>query len=78
MTAFEVAQKIDISAVRTQHTLRDIEEIVAYAKQYKFINVHVLTSWIKVLAPMIADEPDVYVGAPARPQRKQKSSRRSR
>ena len=64
MTAFEVAQKIDISAVRTQHTLRDIEEIVAYAKQYKFINVHVLPSWIKVLAPMIADEPDVYVGAP--------------
>ena len=34
MTAFEVAQKIDISAVRTQHTLRDIEEIVAYAKQF--------------------------------------------
>ena len=64
MTAFEVAQKIDISAVRTQHTLHDIEEIVAYAKQYKFINVHVLPSWIKVLAPMIADEPDVYVGAP--------------
>lgn len=66
MTAFEVAQKIDISAVRTQHTLHDIEEIVAYAKQYKFINVHVLPSWIKVLAPMIADEPDVYVGAPVR------------
>ena len=64
MTAFEVAQKIDISAVRTHHTMRDIEEIVAYAKQYKFINVHVLPSWIKVLAPMIADEPDVYVGAP--------------
>ena len=31
MTAFEVAQKIDISAVRTQHTLRDIEEIVRWA-----------------------------------------------
>lgn len=64
MTAFEAAQKIDISAVRTHHTQADIQEIVDYAKQYKFINVHVLPSWIKVLAPMLKDEPDVYVGAP--------------
>ena len=81
MTAFEVAQKIDISAVRTQHTLRDIEEIVAYAKQYKFINVHVLPSWIKVLAPMTSQTFMSVLRAafpPARPQRKQKSSRRSR
>lgn len=55
---------IDISAVRTPHSLSDIQEIVDYAKQYKFINVHVLPSWIKVLAPMIKDEPDVYVGSP--------------
>lgn len=64
MTAFEAAQMIDISAVRTPHSLSDIQEIVDYAKQYKFINVHVLPSWIKVLAPMIKDEPDVYVGSP--------------
>lgn len=64
MTAFEAAQMIDISAVRTHHSLSDIQEIVGYAKQYKFINVHVLPSWIKVLAPMVKDEPDVYVGSP--------------
>lgn len=64
MTAFEAAQKIDISAVRTHHTQADIQEIVDYARKYKFINVHVLPSWIKVLAPMLKDEPDVYVGAP--------------
>lgn len=64
MTAFKAAQMIDISAVRTHHSLSDIQEIVGYAKQYKFINVHVLPSWIKVLAPMVKDEPDVYVGSP--------------
>ena len=64
MTAYEAAQMIDISAVRTHNTLADIHEIVAYAKQYKFINVHVLPSWIKTLAPMIKDEKDVFVGAP--------------
>jgi len=64
MKARDAAQLIDISAVRTQHGLKDIEEIVAYAKQYSFINVHVLPNWISVLAPMIKDVPDVYVGSP--------------
>ena len=64
MTRREVAQMIDISAVRTQHGKKDIEEIVKYAKEYSFINVHVLPNWISTLAPMIKDVPDVYVGAP--------------
>lgn len=64
MTPREVAQMIDISAVRTHHGLADIEEIVGYAKQYSFINVHVLPNWISILAPMIKDVPDVYLGSP--------------
>ena len=64
MTPREVAQMIDISAVRTHHGLADIEEIVNYAKEYSFINVHVLPNWISTLAAMIKDVPDVYVGAP--------------
>ncbi|MEA4895581.1 MAG: deoxyribose-phosphate aldolase [Oscillospiraceae bacterium] len=64
MTKREVAQMIDISAVRTHHGLADIEEIVSYAKEYSFINVHVLPNWISTLAPMIKDVPDVYVGSP--------------
>ena len=35
----EAAAMIDISTVRTQHTLKDIEEAVGYAKKYRFINV---------------------------------------
>lgn len=64
MTPREAAALIDVSAVRTQHSLKDIEEVVAYAKQYKFINVHVLPCWVATLADMIKDVDGVYVGAP--------------
>ncbi len=58
------AGMIDISAVRTHHTLADIEEIVGYAKKYRFINVHVLPCWVKQTADMIKDVSGVYMGAP--------------
>ena len=64
MTPREAAALIDISAVRTQHTLKDIEEVVSYAKEYKFINVHVLPCWVSTLADMLNDVDGVYVGAP--------------
>lgn len=64
MTAKEAAQMIDISAVRTHNTLSDLEELVGYAREYSFINVHVLPNWIRELADRIRDIPDVYVGAP--------------
>ncbi len=64
MTAKEAAQLIDISAVRTHHGLKDIEELVEYGKKYTFINLHVLPNWISTLAEKIKDVKDVYVGAP--------------
>lgn len=64
MLASEAAAMIDISAVRANHTLKDIKEMVAYAKQYRFINVHVLPCWVKTLAAMLADVDGVYVGSP--------------
>lgn len=64
MTAREAAAMIDISAVRTASTRKDIEECVAYAKAYHFINVHSLPCWTKDVAEMLRDVPDVYVGAP--------------
>ena len=63
-TGKEAARMIDISAVRTHHTRADIEQTVGYAKKYHFINVHVLPCWVKELAEMLADTPEVYVGAP--------------
>ena len=64
ITPMQAARLIDISAVRTQHNRRDIEELVAYAKEYRFINIHVLPNWVKLLSEMLEEVPDVYVGAP--------------
>ncbi|MDO4522121.1 MAG: deoxyribose-phosphate aldolase [Eubacteriales bacterium] len=65
MNVYEVARMIDISAVRTHHNIDDIKEVVEIAKKYKFINVHALPCWVKDLAELLKDEPDIYVGAPA-------------
>lgn len=64
VSAAEAARLIDISAVRTCHTLADIEELVGYAKKYRFVNVHVLPAWVSTLAGMLKNVEGVYVGAP--------------
>lgn len=64
MTAKEAARLIDISAVRTHHTLADIQQVVDIAKKYRFINVHSLPCWTPVVSDMLKDEADIYVGAP--------------
>lgn len=64
MTSYEAARMIDISVVRTHHTLADIEQVVEIAKKYRFINVHALPCWVKQLSEMLKDEDDIYVGAP--------------
>ena len=64
MTATDAARLIDISAVRTQHTLSDIESVVEIAKKYRFINVHTLPAWTRTLRDMLAGEEDIFVGAP--------------
>lgn len=64
MTSLEAARLIDISAVRTHHCLKDIEEVVKIAQKYRFINVHALPCWVKQLSALLANDPDIYVGAP--------------
>ena len=64
MTSYDAARLIDISAVRTAHTLSDIEETVKIAKQYRFINVHSLPCWTSVVRDLLSGEDDIYVGAP--------------
>ena len=64
MTSIDAAHLIDISAVRTAHTLSDLEEIVKIAKQYRFINVHSLPCWTKTLREMLAGEEGIFVGSP--------------
>ncbi|MDR1581119.1 MAG: deoxyribose-phosphate aldolase [Synergistaceae bacterium] len=62
ITALDAARIIDISAVRTHHGRKDIEELVGYAKKYRFINIHVLSCWISTLVPLLADVEGVFVG----------------
>ncbi len=64
MTSKEAARMIDISAVRTHHGLKDIEEVVRIAQKYRFINVHTLPAWTSTLRDMLKNDPDILVGAP--------------
>jgi deoxyribose-phosphate aldolase len=64
MTPREAAGLIDISAVRTHCSERDVRDCVRVAKEYGFINVHSLPSYTALVAELLADEPDIYVGAP--------------
>lgn len=64
MTAKDAARLIDISAVRTHHSLQDINEMVGTARRYRFINVHTLPCWTKTVSEMLKNDPDIRVGAP--------------
>jgi deoxyribose-phosphate aldolase len=64
MTANDAARLIDISAVRTAHSLLDIQEVTSVAKKYNFINVHALPCWTKDVHTLLKDTPEIYVGAP--------------
>lgn len=64
MDAKSAARLIDISAVRTHHSITDIKEMVDIALQYRFVNVHTLPCWTKTVSEMLKGNPDVRVGAP--------------
>jgi deoxyribose-phosphate aldolase len=64
MTGKDAAKLIDISAVRTHHSLQDIREMVDVALRYRFINVHTLPCWTKTVSEMLKGNEDVRVGAP--------------
>ena len=60
----DIARMIDVSTVRTHHGEADIRQLVKYAREYRFISVHALPCWISLLSDLLADDPDIYVGAP--------------
>lgn len=64
MNAEQAARMIDISAVRTAHSLNDIRQVTAIAKKYNFINVHSLPCWTKDVSRLLSDSPQIYTGAP--------------
>jgi deoxyribose-phosphate aldolase len=64
LTARDIARLIDISAVRTPHGAQEIRGLVANAKQHDFVAVHVLPCWVPFLRGLLADRPDILIGAP--------------
>ena len=64
LTARDVAQLIDISAVQAPHGAAEIRGLVENAKEYHFIAVHVLPCWVTFLKDLLADSPDILIGAP--------------
>ncbi len=64
LTARDVAQLIDISAVQAPHGAAEISALVQSAKEYHFIAVHVLPCWVTYLKGLLADAPGILVGAP--------------
>ncbi|MCX7029681.1 MAG: deoxyribose-phosphate aldolase [Spirochaetes bacterium] len=63
LTARDVAQLIDISAVQAPHGAAEIRSLVESAKQYHFVAVHVLPCWVPFLKGLLAGS-DVLIGAP--------------
>lgn len=53
---------IDISGVRTDVTLREVEQIVAAAKHYHFLCAFVMPCFTRRLVDMLKDSPDILVG----------------
>jgi deoxyribose-phosphate aldolase len=63
LTARDVAQLIDISAVQAPHGEAEIRDLVASAKQHRFVAVHVLPCWVPFLRNLLAGT-DILLGAP--------------
>jgi len=63
LTARDIAQLIDISAVQAPHGAEEIRGLVDTAKRHHFIAVHVLPCWVPFLKGLLAGS-GVMIGAP--------------
>jgi len=57
-----VARMVDISGVRADVTLGELNQIVAAAKHYRFICAFAMPCFTPRLVEMLRDEPDIMVG----------------
>jgi deoxyribose-phosphate aldolase len=60
----DIVRLIDVSTVRTPHGEAEIRQLVRYAKEYRFISVHALPCWVSLLCDLLAEDPDINIGAP--------------
>lgn len=63
LSARDIAQLIDISAVQAPHGEAEIRAMVTAAKEHRFVAVHVLPCWVPFLKGLLAGS-GVMIGAP--------------
>jgi len=63
ITAQELARMIDLSAVRAEVDATEVHQLAVTAKKYQCICAFVLPSYLPELAALLADAPEVGVGA---------------
>lgn len=64
LSAVELAQLIDISAVQAQHTETDVRDVANLAVQYGFIAAHALSNFVPLLRDLIPVGGRTLVGGP--------------
>ncbi|WHH57823.1 deoxyribose-phosphate aldolase [Petroclostridium sp. X23] len=57
-----ISQIIDISCVKSNHTLEEIDKMIAAARKYQFICAFALPSFTPHLLEKLKDEPNIKVG----------------
>ncbi len=62
-TVEDIAGLIDISAVQAEHGKEELDRLIETAKQYHFIAVHSLPSWVPYLKEHTAGS-GILVGGP--------------
>lgn len=62
MDLLKIPRIIDISGVRTDVTIKEINEIVDVAKQFQFVCTFAMPCFTRYLVEQLADEPDIMVG----------------
>ncbi len=62
MNLLEIPRMIDISAVRTDVTEQEIDQLVATAKHFQFLCAFAMPCYTKMLVEKLSDEPNILVG----------------
>lgn len=58
----QIARMVDISGVRTDVTMAELDQIIAAAKHYRFVCAFAMPCFTRYLAQRLADCPDIAVG----------------
>ncbi len=62
MDLLEIPRLIDISGVRANVTIEELDQIISLAKQHRFICAFAMPCFTKYMVDRLQDEPDIMVG----------------